>query len=502
MSDHIDSPRTTADPVIDLTDLFAFTSPADSRRTVLIACAFPFAGETALFSNAANYSIVIRRVRVAGMGDAASFKVDGPEIRFTFQFEVLKPGRSGENQHQTGTCKLPDGQSLPIVIGDEQGASTKDGVFRVFAGLRSDPFYSGWLLGEDLKPVPNIIQEDNVLSVVVEFDTMHVLNLADGSLFGVIAETAPRNPERSAGTAGVPRFDWVGRPEQTNVRLIGPTGTVDIRDLWNQETPFALSQDLLPLFRKRLTEVLHIWDMKDGKVDWRPAALAASANVFLDDYLLFDVAKPITDTSHLEIEKSTIDGRAYATGGGRTVNANCIDILLTWIVNHDQGPFQQGGATGATQPGTTTFPYVAPPNRSLLTVTRSADLAAPPQAVWAVVGQFGDGSWHPLIANLQTTGMGVGQFRRIETIDGKTIVERLESIDEARMTLKYGLVSGIPAARYEGTMEVRPKGTGCTVSWSVSYRPDGQAKLIVNLIVSTLLDTGLKGLKTRFGSPS
>jgi hypothetical protein len=87
-----------------------------------------------------------------------------------------------------------------------------------------------------------------------------------------------------------------------------------------------------------------------------------------------------------------------------------------------------------------------------------------------------------------------------QTIDGKTIVERLDGIDNTRMTLKYGLVSGIPAAHYEGTMEVRPKGTGSHVSWSVSYRPDNQAKVIVNLIVSTLLSTGLDALTTRFGS--
>jgi hypothetical protein len=137
MSDHIDGPRTTADPAIDLTDVYAFTSPADSRRTVFIADAFPFAGETALFSNAASYSIVARRVRVTGTGDAASFEVAGPEIRFTFQFEVLKPEASGQRPHQTGRCKLPDGRTLPLVVDDEQGASTQDGGVRVFAQTSS-----------------------------------------------------------------------------------------------------------------------------------------------------------------------------------------------------------------------------------------------------------------------------------------------------------------------------------------------------------------------------
>jgi len=68
------------------------------------------------------------------------------------------------------------------------------------------------------------------------------------------------------------------------------------------------------------------------------------------------VAKPITDTSHLEIEKSTLKGQAYQTGGGRTVDADVIDILLTWIVNRDR-EFLEGGTTKATKPGTKSFPY-------------------------------------------------------------------------------------------------------------------------------------------------
>src|SRR5208337_3942310 len=60
-----------------------------------------------------------------------------------------------------------------------------------------------------------------------------------GSLFGVIAETSPAL--RSASPIGhePPRFDWIGRPEQTNMRLNNPAmaGTDDLRDLWNQQTP-------------------------------------------------------------------------------------------------------------------------------------------------------------------------------------------------------------------------------------------------------------------------
>lgn len=53
MSDHVDGPRTMADPSIDLTDIFAFTSPENPARTVLVVNVFPGAGESAWFSNAA-----------------------------------------------------------------------------------------------------------------------------------------------------------------------------------------------------------------------------------------------------------------------------------------------------------------------------------------------------------------------------------------------------------------------------------------------------------------
>ena len=39
-----------------------------------------------------------------------------------------------------------------------------------------------------------------------------------------------------------------------------------------------------------MTRSLELWDKRDGNIDWTPAALAANVNVFLDDYLLFDVA--------------------------------------------------------------------------------------------------------------------------------------------------------------------------------------------------------------------
>src|SRR5678815_2160219 len=90
MSDHVDGPRSIGDPAADLTDLFVFTSPEDPAHTVLAMCVFPSAGESAIFSNVIDHSIVVRRVTVAGVGNAAKFQPASEEIRFSFRFDVLK----------------------------------------------------------------------------------------------------------------------------------------------------------------------------------------------------------------------------------------------------------------------------------------------------------------------------------------------------------------------------------------------------------------------------
>ena len=179
MSDHVDGPRQIGDPPSDLTDLFAFTSPENPARTVVAANVFPSAGVTAMFSNAINHSIVIRRITVAGVGNAAKFKPGDKEYRFSCRFSVLEHGTDSKPV-QRGTLTCPDGQELHFVVNDEKGASTPDGVIRVFAGLRSDPFYLAWAPAV-LKKLPNLLQHDNVLSIVIEFDTQRVLNPSEGT---------------------------------------------------------------------------------------------------------------------------------------------------------------------------------------------------------------------------------------------------------------------------------------------------------------------------------
>jgi Polyketide cyclase / dehydrase and lipid transport len=171
--------------------------------------------------------------------------------------------------------------------------------------------------------------------------------------------------------------------------------------------------------------------------------------------------------------------------------------MLSWMVNNDR-EYLQGGAASATKLGINTFPYLASPNTELQTVFESVELSAAPDKVWALIGPFG-GTWHPLIAKVKLTGEGVGQLRTIETIDGKQIIERLESAENSQRRYRYTNVSGIPAVDYTGSLGVNAKGAGSSVEWRVQYWADGQPDIVVKTIVSTLLKTGLESLKKRFG---
>ena len=102
-------------------------------------------------------------------------------------------------------------------------------------------------------------------------------------------------------------------------------------------------------------------------------------------------------TSFFEIEKSTLAGKPYQTGGGRTVDTNVIDMMMTWMVNNDRESLH-GGALQRDEAGHQDVSLQASPNTELQIVADSVGLAASPDQVWAVIGQFGDLMWHPLAA--------------------------------------------------------------------------------------------------------
>src|SRR3984893_14958708 len=99
MSDHISGPRAIADPVIDITDVYAFPCPESPRHLVLVMNVFPSAGPSAAFSGPLIYRLRVRAASVAPEGRA--FAVSREEAPFDCNFSSTQP--------QQCRCTLPTG---------------------------------------------------------------------------------------------------------------------------------------------------------------------------------------------------------------------------------------------------------------------------------------------------------------------------------------------------------------------------------------------------------
>ena len=60
MSDHISGPRALADPIADITDVYAFPSPERPGQLVLVMNTLPFAPPSALLSDGLVYRFRLR----------------------------------------------------------------------------------------------------------------------------------------------------------------------------------------------------------------------------------------------------------------------------------------------------------------------------------------------------------------------------------------------------------------------------------------------------------
>jgi len=340
MSDHISGPRAIADPVADITDVYAFPSPESPRDLVLIMNVFPFAGSSALFSDAVIYRFRIRPAAIASTGGA--FAVGADESTFDVVFEV-PAGQDGAQLVQRGRCIAPTGENVAFRVNDEKGGAGEG--LRVFAGQRADPFFfDGGAAQETFdtrklafkKVGTYLLHDQNVLAIVLRIDWAAFLK--EGPMFAVVCETL------ASGKRPV-RLERTGRPEIKNVTM-GPWGfdqinrDVDVRDLYNNEDAFHLSKDYMGAFRARMNANLAFFDGLDAKIDWPPDEHGNHplTGLLLNDFLVVDVSKPFRETSYLEIEQAMLKGRAHGTSGGRWLDDDVIDTIYTTYINGGNGP--------------------------------------------------------------------------------------------------------------------------------------------------------------------
>src|SRR5215216_3651183 len=367
MSDHISGPRALAEPIADITDVYAFPSPDRPGHLVLVMNTLPFAKPSDVLSDGLVYRFRLRPLTPREPGEPAPFAARAEE--FVFDCVLSPPTRADGPQHaeQEGTCTTPTGETVAFRVNDADGGSGH-GV-RVFAGPRWDPFImdapaalktiaTGKLAFTD--PGSIFLDGKNVLGLVVEIDSA----LLDGAeLVGVVAETLTR------GKFNV-RIERVGRPEVKNMMLapkqFDPVNRdLEIRDLYNMEDAFHLGDAYGGAYRARLNANLAFWDGLDGKADWLTDDLGNHplTELVLADFLVVDVTKPYVEQgSFLEIELAARRGEQHHTCGGRTLNDDVMDTIFTQLVNAGNGPVIRDGVDRSSRPASRTFPYLSPPN--------------------------------------------------------------------------------------------------------------------------------------------
>jgi hypothetical protein len=269
---------------------------------------------------------------------------------------------------QVGTCTASSGRKASCRVGDEH-TPERDGL-RVFAGQRLDPFFID-LAAESANhaleqltfttPGVNTGEGANCLSIVVELDVATVLGPDVGPLLAVVGETLVR---------GHPvRLERMGRPEIKNFTLQDRkfdqlNRDVELRDLYNTEDAFHLSEHYVEAYRARLNGNLAFFDRLDHRTDW-PADERGNhplTELLLADFLVVDTSKPFTDGAFLEIERALLAGRPHTTCGGRPLNDDIVDIFYTLLVGGVDGAPISDGVDQATLPAALRFPYLRRPS--------------------------------------------------------------------------------------------------------------------------------------------
>jgi Domain of unknown function (DUF4331) len=254
------------DPRLDLTDLYVFEAPEDPGNTVLIMDVNPFRTDT-LFRPDAVY-----RINVDNDGDAQA------EVAFRFGFS--EPDPTGQ---QVGTAYYTSGSparehdpadevaiaSIPVGL-DATAQPFQAGPVKLFAGVRSDPFFAdaeGALHGFQWTG-QDTFANTNVLCIAVEVPDDVLGGSPD---IGTWATTSLRTDGR------LTQMDRGGHP------TINPFVNPDAKkDEYNTRDPVDdLANYLVP------------WsDVLEQMGGYSPAEAKAAARTVLPDILHYDRSQP------------------------------------------------------------------------------------------------------------------------------------------------------------------------------------------------------------------
>lgn len=127
-ADHLDAPATTAEHAADINDVYAFLPASElaggaATHAILAMTVFPAAPADAKFSDTVQY--------VLHAQSGAGFPTTTSDYNIICQFDTAQKAScwGGTDEYATGDAS------------QAAGITSADGKFKVFAGLRADPFF-------------------------------------------------------------------------------------------------------------------------------------------------------------------------------------------------------------------------------------------------------------------------------------------------------------------------------------------------------------------------
>ncbi|ACO77887.1 hypothetical protein AvCA_16740 [Azotobacter vinelandii CA] len=132
----------------------------------------------------------------------------------------------------------------------------------------------------------------------------------------------------------------------------------------------------------------------------------------------------------------------------------------------------------------------------MIEVSVSVNIARPAEEVWSILGGFDFlPRWVGAIASSRLEDGG--RLRRLETVDGEIVVERLLEFSESERQYSYALLeSPFPVSEYVGQVAVHDEGAGKSRAvWSSRFRCQGVDALDIAADFEGFYHAGLERLK-------
>lgn len=145
-------------------------------------------------------------------------------------------------------------------------------------------------------------------------------------------------------------------------------------------------------------------------------------------------------------------------------------------------------------------------------VEETIEIAAPPEAVWAIIKNFDAmANWHPLVASSAGRGGNEpGSERDVVLKSGGQLTDGLDDYRDSEMSYAYRLakesVEVMPVSFYSATLEVKPAANGgSAVEWigrfyradTGNFPPPEKSDEAATKAMTEFFRAGLDGLKQK-----